>query len=127
MKKNKLSKLAKAGLALGALSGVSLLDAQASQNLGFSVLGSGTSVRSELIQKNLQPSPNAPIYLGSHEGDKEGEAKCGEGKDGKDGGEGKCGEGKCGEGKCGDGKDGKDGGEAKCGEGHDEGHDEGTH
>lgn len=99
MKKNKISNLAKAGLALGALSGLGLLDAHAGQNMGFSVLGTGSSVRSEMVQKNLKPSSNAPVYLSSHE---------------------KEGEGKCGEGKCGDNKD-KDGGEGSCGEGHDDG------
>jgi uncharacterized low-complexity protein len=94
--------LSASSLVVGAT--ISTTDANA---LGFTVLGSGSEVRSQIIA-----SIDGPTYLAHHE---------------KDGEEGKCGEGKCGEGKCGeesgekpstdDQKADKDGSESKCGEG----------
>ena len=118
MKTKKLAKLTLASLAAGTISGMSAVDAHALQQTGFTALGSGAQVRTQLIDLNTTENTN-PGYFGHHE--KGGEHKCGEGKCG----EGKCGEGKCGEGKdsgehkCGEGKCGeaKDSGEHKCGEG----------
>ncbi len=110
MKKNKLSKITVSALAIGSVAGMGIADAFAMQDSGLRNLGSAASLRTELIQQNVQGSQSFAFSTQDKEAaeGKCGEGKCGEGKCGeedeedKDGGEGKCGEGKCGEGKCGE-------------------------
>lgn len=96
----KLSKIAKTSIALGALSGMSLLDAHAVQNLNYNNLGNSAHLRANLLQSNA-PQNGESLYLGHVEGH-------------QDAAEGKCGEGKCGEGKCGDEAEKKEA-EGSCG------------
>jgi len=108
----KLTKLAKASLALGAITTLGLVDAHASQQLNYKLLGSGEKVRSAVVQMNNSSHVGYFADAAAAGGDAEAtHAK---------GAEGKCGEGKCGakkkkahEGKC--GADKKKGGEGKCG------------
>lgn len=105
--------LAIGGSLLSAVSAVGVDTASASVNLDFQALGSGQTVRSQIL--GMTDSPNLVLA------EKEGEAKCGESK--------------CGENKCGDEKQdeaaadhpttatdastdqAKSGSEMKCGEG----------
>ncbi|MCT4587674.1 MAG: hypothetical protein N4A71_07620 [Carboxylicivirga sp.] len=141
-KKEKRSRLLKTVVIGGMIAGASSLSANAGDLLNYGDLGSGSELRSDLLEQYGSPVSTANLpsdYI-------VGEAKCGEGKCG----EGKCGEGKektkekkgkeaktakkgetktseakCGEGKCGEGKSNKKEakkketktGEGKCGEG----------
>jgi len=131
---NKLQK--KAGILAGALVSGALLtfsagSADAASLNDFSTLGSGSQVRTTLLDMNSYTSElasNAASF------DKSAEAKCGDNKEKKEGKKaekkegkaakseackGKCGDSKAGEAKCGEKAKAKEGkaGEAKCGEG----------
>lgn len=119
---NKLQK--KTGFLAGALVSGALLtfsagSADAASLNDFSTLGSGSQVRTTLLDMNSYTSELAAKAASF---DKSAEAKCGENKEKKEGkkaekkegkaAKGKASEAKCGEGKCGDSK----ASEAKCGE-----------
>ena len=121
----KVAAIATSTLAVGAIS----LDANATDIFEINDLGSGSELRSNILELNGGTSTlldNAEVELKCGEG-KCGEGKCGESKDGKKkeaekkdskskdakseetkkgkddkSKEAKCGEGKCGEGKCGE-------------------------
>jgi uncharacterized low-complexity protein len=101
--KNKTSILT-GSLIAGAI-GLTSITAGASNLFNYNSLGSGSELRSELLNANVSPLKVAELECGDKKktGDKSktGEAKCGDKK--KDS-KGKSGEGKCGEGKCGDKK-----------------------
>ena len=79
--KKQISKLTKVSLALTTASGISIVDAQASQNLGFSYLGSGKTLRNALVQMNSGEVPH--LASGTSEDKDSGEMKCGEGQCGE--------------------------------------------
>lgn len=124
---NKLQK--KAGILAGALVSGALLafsagSADAASLNDFSTLGSGSQVRTTLLDMNSYTSELAAKAASF---DKSAEAKCGENKEKKEGEkaekkEGKAAKGKTSEAKCGEkakAKEAKEGkaGEGKCGEG----------
>ena len=106
--------LKSASIIAGALLTTSLAAAPLSSPdlLAYNDLGSGSQVRSHLIDVNANQgvSSEASAYKVAElkcgeDGKKEGEAKKGDAKKAEaKKGEGKCGEGKCGEGKCGEDK-----------------------
>lgn len=93
MKIRKIVAVATGTLALGAVSN----NANAADLFTVDHLGSGSEVRSNLIELNSDFIADNKMVSNLNV-----ELKCGEGKCG----EGKCGEGKCGEGKSGDKKEG---------------------
>ncbi len=126
MKKNTkraLVKVATSSAVLAALAGIAPQHAEARTLVDFNVLGSGSQVRSNVIQ-----SLGGEFQVADDTAKKEGEGKCGESKCGSgkgdhgkgDHGKGKGAEGKCGESKCGSGKGDhskEKAPEGKCGEG----------
>ena len=97
--KTKLAKIALATLVAGAMSGS---QAQANDLLTLVALGSGTQLRSSLLNTNQSQATHYGTNATAETHDsKSGEGKCGEGKCG-DESDSKSAEGKCGEGKCGD-------------------------
>jgi len=102
--KNKTSILT-GSLIAGAI-GLTSITAGASNLFNYNSLGSGTELRSELLNVSASPLKVAELECGDKKKaadskGKTGEAKCG---DKKADSKGKSGEGKCGEGKCGDKK-----------------------
>jgi uncharacterized low-complexity protein len=136
-KKEKRSRLLKTVVIGGMIAGASSLSANAGDLLNYGDLGSGSELRSDLLEQYGSPVSTANLPSDYIVGEaKCGEGKCGEGKEktkekkGKEAktakkGETKTSEAKCGEGKCGEGKSNKKEakkketktGEGKCGEG----------
>ena len=132
MKNNKLKNLAAGTIMLSSLSLLSV-DANAENLFNTEDLGTGSDLRSNILEANL----NSPAFINATIELKCGEGTCGEGKKKAEGEKAetkaveKTGEHKCGEGKCGEEKkemkkaegekaipkaEGKTG-EHKCGEG----------
>ena len=90
-KQQLLNKLASCSLLIGGVATGMPGSADASAIDGYTALGSGSQVRSDILGGKLEV-PTREL--------KDEEGKCGEGScgDDKDGGEGKCGEGSCGDG-----------------------------
>ena len=116
----KKSGLLTGALFTGAILALPVTGSDASNIYSYSNLGSGSELRSELLDLNNSSSDLAAraISFEKYVEGKCGEGKCGEKKDAKKSSkdtkstatssktsEGKCGEGKCGEGKCGEKKD----------------------
>jgi len=100
---NKTKKVLKGSLIAGAVLGISALSANASQLFSFSELGSGSEVRSTLLERSTS-STNLLLELKCGDSTKTKDGKCGEGKCGDKKATGKSKDHKCGEGKCGDKK-----------------------
>jgi uncharacterized low-complexity protein len=98
----------------GAILAFPAIGSEASDIYNYSNLGSGSELRSELLDLNNSSSDLAAraISFEKYVEGKCGEGKCGEKKDSKESKKdtvttGKTSEGKCGEGKCGEKKDSK--------------------
>jgi uncharacterized low-complexity protein len=96
---NKKKSLLTGSLLAGALLGMASLQADASPLFRFDELGSGATVRNQLMDGNNTAARALELKCG-----KDSTGAKAKGKEGKCGAEGKCGEGKCG-GKKGKGKD----------------------
>lgn len=101
---SKTKKVLKGSLIAGAVLGMSALSANANQLFSFNELGSGSEVRSTLLERATSGTANLLMELKCGDSTKTKDGKCGEGKCGDKKATGKSKDGKCGEGKCGEGK-----------------------
>ena len=107
---NKKKNLLTGSLIASAMLGMSSLNVNAHSLFNFNELGTGSEVRSTLLDRTSSDANHLMLELKCGDSTKTKDAKCGEGKCGdkkktdKKKADGKAKDGKCGEGKCGDKK-----------------------